>query len=701
MKTSAGKAPSRLRWLLLPVILVVAPLLIIVVLALTLDPSRLKPLLVQTAQEQGYDLSIPGDLHWSLFPRLGISLGELQLKNGETGEKLVDVQQASVAVALMPLFSRQVEVASIALTGVDLLWQERGDGQSNWPKPKADKTPDAQAPKSTGTLPDLHISNIALQNIALTWKPLKGETLAVTGLNLDVADFNTRSQPFTADLSGLIERANAPSISLGVRGDFIWHQAESKVQFQTLNGTISPPNGDLSVSFNGNLGWEKSVYLNGELAVATGDLRQFLQAIGVVLPATQSADAFSRFNLSARLAAADDEVIVQAIRLAFDQSQLTGQVAIKQGVLPDIRAQLQLDQITLDDYLSPASALPDAPKSPAAEAVALPLTLLRTLALDIAFSVEQLRYKALSAQKTQLGLKAKKGQWTFSPLVTQLAEGQVSGSASMRVSERQADVSGNLSTQALSLGALMAGLQQPDTLAGLMNSQLRFSTFGATDLALKNNLTAEFTADSAQVKLNAINVEQKVCQALSLVSFQEGRLSVKANDNPDIAGSWPTYTELSPVNVQASVAAGKVTLNQLSANIQKLKAESQGELDLATGDFRFPLDVKLAEFSGGLSGCLALDDHWRNSVVPLRCKGNIANIDAKVCLPDGPRLTEMAKTVLKTKLNAKVDTVKAELGDKVSAEANELLEKNLDSEKLDALKGSLKGLFKEKPPADN
>jgi hypothetical protein len=150
---------------------------------------------------------------------------------------------------------------------------------------------------------------------------------------------------------------------------------------------------------------------------------------------------------------------------------------------------------------------------------------------------------------------------------------------------------------------------------------------------------------------------------------------------------------LAPLSVEAEYASQKIVLNSLNADVQKLHASSYGEIDLASGDFKFPLDVKLAEFASGLEGCVSVDEKWRNRMVPLRCKGNLASIGAKTCLPDGPRITEALKDKAKAQVQESVDKATEKVGAKAEEEAKRLLDKHVNKEDSEKLKDSIKGLL--------
>ena len=267
-----------------------------------------------------------------------------------------------------------------------------------------------------------------------------------------------------------------------------------------------------------------------------------------------------------------------------------------------------------------------------------------------------------------------------------VAGGGVSAEAVLDARKKTATLDGQLNTTAVQLEQLILQLKQPESLQGALNSHITFTSSGQTDQELSNNLKAKITAESASIKLTTLNIEQQFCEAIGML--KGGFIAPEPSTT-----AWASYSELAPLNLDADYANKKIILQSLSADLQRLHASSYGEVDLVSGDFKFPLDVKLAEFASGLEGCVSVDEKWRNRTVPLRCKGNLAAIGAKTCLPDGPRITEAIKDKAKEQVKETVDKAKNKIGDKAEEEAKKLLEKHVDKEDTEKLKNTLKGLF--------
>ena len=72
-------------------------------------------LIRQVEQRTGRDLVIDGEIGWTLYPSLGLSLGPVQLKNpaGFPEGNTLAFDSASMEVGLLPLFSHRVEAGEI------------------------------------------------------------------------------------------------------------------------------------------------------------------------------------------------------------------------------------------------------------------------------------------------------------------------------------------------------------------------------------------------------------------------------------------------------------------------------------------------------------------------------------------------------------------------------------------------------------
>jgi len=166
--------PKFLKYLLIGLLsLVVLVLAAVALIAATFNPNDYKPRLIELVQQTtGRTLAIPGDIRLTFYPSVGADLGEFSLSGPKDKQPLVAGKKVHVAVALMPLLSRQVVVDSVSLDGLSLALHRFKDGSTNYdklyqskdeaPKDKPPQTPEAQSKPVT-----LDIGSIAITNTSL------------------------------------------------------------------------------------------------------------------------------------------------------------------------------------------------------------------------------------------------------------------------------------------------------------------------------------------------------------------------------------------------------------------------------------------------------------------------------------------------------------------------------------------------------
>ncbi len=141
-------------------------------------------------QQTGRELQIAGDIGWTIYPSLGVSLTDVKLSNpkGFAPEQMLEVSELTAAVALMPLFNKDLQIQQLHLDGVTANLVTRKDGSSSIDGLTADKT---TATTETGPatsqrlqLQDLSVSNLQL-NLLSEGSPAQRLTLK----SLTLSDF--------------------------------------------------------------------------------------------------------------------------------------------------------------------------------------------------------------------------------------------------------------------------------------------------------------------------------------------------------------------------------------------------------------------------------------------------------------------------------------------------------------------------------
>jgi AsmA protein len=123
------------------------------IVAATFNPNDYKPQLIRlVAEKQQRTLSIPGEIKLSIFPKLGVQLGEASLSEHQSKAEFASVKQARVSLALLPLLRRQLVVDQVKIDGLQATLRRNADGSTNVddllkPKAQAEETAPEQPEK--------------------------------------------------------------------------------------------------------------------------------------------------------------------------------------------------------------------------------------------------------------------------------------------------------------------------------------------------------------------------------------------------------------------------------------------------------------------------------------------------------------------------------------------------------------------------
>lgn len=232
------------------VVLIIAAVIII---PLVVDVNDYKPEMEAAVKDKtGRTLTIDGDLNLSVFPWLGVSTGRIILSNapGFAEKSFAVIGESEIKVKLLPLLSKEVEVSTVVLKGLELNLAKNKDGLSNWDdlvKPAAEEqepTPQQTEPAkqeepvtdSGSALAALAIGGLVIEHSQISWDDQQSDQHAV------VKDFNltfgavTFNEPIAIEMSFIVDSKNpAVSEQLSLSTELSIDETLQKIQLTQLN----------------------------------------------------------------------------------------------------------------------------------------------------------------------------------------------------------------------------------------------------------------------------------------------------------------------------------------------------------------------------------------------------------------------------------------------------------------------------------
>ncbi len=381
-------------------------LLIIVALGFALthlfDPNDYKEEIRQIARDKAHiELTLNGDIGWSLFPWLGLELHEASVATlTAPTQPFADLQMLGLSVRVLPLLRREVQMSDVRVEGLNLRLNRDKQGHGNWEdigKNLPDETTGTPAPAPVEpvaeTKPEkppqpirLDIDSLTINNARVeytdeqTGKQLSAESIQLSAgaihegasIPLKLTAFLGSNQPLMrvkTELNGnlRIQRAlkryqfedmrfsgeatgeplQGKTVSFSTQGQLLVDLAANVAEWTNLKLSANQLRalGELKVN-----DVDKTPQVSGALSVAQFDLAKFLESIGHPLPA-MAPGSLSKVELVSRLKGTPNSVALENLNLKLDESTFSGRVAVEDFAKQSLRVQLKADTFNADNYL--------------------------------------------------------------------------------------------------------------------------------------------------------------------------------------------------------------------------------------------------------------------------------------------------------------------------------------------------------------
>ncbi|KAB0563677.1 AsmA family protein [Pseudomonas palleroniana] len=385
-------------------------LLIIVALGFALthlfDPNDYKDEIRQIARDKAHiELTLNGDIGWSLFPWLGLELHEASVATlTNPTNPFADLQMLGLSVRVLPLLRREVQMSDVRVEGLNLRLNRDKQGHGDWedigknvpvtsadaPVPAPVQAPAEPEPEKPPKPIRLDIDSLTINNARVeyndeqTGKQFSAESIQLSAgavhegasIPLKLTAFLGTSQPLMrvkTELTGNLRIQNAlkryqledmrlsgEATGEPLQGKTMTYSTQGQVLVDLAANIAEWTNLKLSANQLRALGelkvndLNKTPQLNGALSIAQFDLAKFLESVGHPLPA-MAEGSLSKVELVSRLKGTPTSVALEDLNLKLDGSTFTGRVAVDDFAKQSLRVQLKGDTFNADNYLPPKS----------------------------------------------------------------------------------------------------------------------------------------------------------------------------------------------------------------------------------------------------------------------------------------------------------------------------------------------------------
>ena len=681
-------------------VLVLLVIVVAVALPFIINPNHFKDDIARAVKKKtGRDLSIQGDIKLSVFPWLGVEIGQVELSNakGFGGTPFAAINEADMHVRFWPLLHGKIEVGEVKLDGLDLDLQRAADGHDNWQDISEHMAHGGQAAsggvgESGSFSTDLSVASVSVSDSQVRWtdaekhqqytisdfslklgafapaKPLSVDAgFDFTGTNPTMQGHADFSGTAVADLDNRSYSADSSKLELKASGDAVpGGSVDAVVQWQ--HAAVNLQNG--SVALNGfSVGAyglkftleaqgkdiRKQPSFNGSAKLERFSPRELLKALGRgALADSRDSSAYTSASGAFSFVATPSSVALAGLDFRLDDTHLTGQAAIKDFKSQALSFDLDVDKVDADRYLPPQQAgTPDKPREEVdVDKIGVPLRTLRSLDVDGHLHVGEFTLLNTRTNDFDMGLSAHDGLVTIKPLSAVLYSGSLKGDMTVDAREANGDspiVSENLILSGVQVAGLARDLAKTDRLSGTLELSASTRAQGRLVGELRHTLGGRMSFNVQKGSLVGVNVWDSIARAYAMVKGQAA---------PPPA---PAVTEFADMHGSAVIRRGVMDNRDFTALLPFLTLTGAGKLDLAelTVDYSLKGKVTGSPQLGSRQDLSGL----KGTVVPLHITGTLSNLSVR---PD-------FGGALKGKVEEALDKQKADIKKKAADKLKDIL----------------------------
>ena len=675
----------------------------------------------QTKKHTGRDLIIAGDLKPSVFPWVGVSIGDISLSNaqGFGDVPFAKMGSADVKVELMPLLKKEVNIRTVELQGLTLDLQRAADGTSNWDDlvnsssattttESEDAGTEVEVEGDSAAIAALAVGGISIRDANVSWAD------AQAGTDAKLSNFNLKTgaieltKPFDLSTDFNVS-SNSMGLAAGVNGSGeVMIDIENQVyslsglklttnaQGQSLpdgkldavlGANIMAKLADQTVSVKGLSLDALGLVLSGYVDVANLDTNpavsgklssnefsplDLFATLGIEAPVTADPNVLQKASLSMDLDASPSSATLNDLTIKLDDTTFTGNASVPSlaGAIPPLRFDFGVDVIDLDRYLPPkaegpvgesgSAATTSAPAATGDEVIALPLDMMRQLDVEGKFSVGSVKVMNLTTRDIAVPVTARSGRININDLKASMYAGQLNTSATIDATNDTPSYSVDMNLAGIEADPLLVDLLQKDSfLSGNGQFAANITTAGNTVNTIKAGLNGAFNTAFNDGSINGVNIGYQIRRAKAALSGQS-----LPEDQTQVK------TDFSALSVSGRFVNGVMQSDDLDMRSPLLRVGGAGQVDLPGEMVDYTMTTLITGSSQGQGGKdlealkgVKLDIPIRGSFDDLS-----ANFAGVILAAMKENITSNLKGQAEARARAEADKLKKQAQEKLAAE---------------------------------
>ena len=588
----------------------------ILYLSFAVDLNSYKTDIESVARQQGWDISIEGDLAWQFFPKPGLSIADIT---------------ASDQTAL----SGSADQLILATYWTQLL-------------------------SLSGGIEQLQLDSLHIEGGSLQWSPANSLGLQFDNIQLSTKNLSVQGKSFPLSVSAKILGGRNLSVEteVAVKLDGQNMRQLNLVDLE-LNLDSLRLSGELRTSDNGS-------FMQGNLKTNSFDLKQLMASLQAEIPLLTAPKTVLQSALTQLSLTTSFSVDTQAASKFTGEINLDGQIFGLDVTLD--HPTNNLTTLVSGDILRAGHYLPAANSGGNNTGLFAPLAIPFALwqgSSQVEVNLNRVEFKDFNIENFYSNVFGNQRVLRMTSLNADLFAGQINAIAKLDM--RSAKPSFNLqpSLYNIDLDQALSALGDESTVAGRLNLDANIQGVGANLGEIIRSLSGAGKFQVIEPIYKGLNIEQSFCNAAALLSARA-----------QAAQNWPQGTEFNNLQGSFQLSGGKLLLNDYSTGTGNLEIMGRGSVNLVKRQYQINASAKVDQAVTSPTGC-SVNQRLQNRQIPFICKGAFgqSNPGGLSCNPDERLLRDLLKNTALEKLFGNSGLQQQDATDSVKGFISELLKR--------------------------
>ena len=573
------------KWLaagLLPLVTLFAVAILYVTFAV--DINSYKSDIESLARQQGYELSIRGDLAWQFFPKPGVSIADVSISDQTSVSG--SASRLVLATHWTQLFSLGGDIAQLELSTVKV-----EAGTLRWLP-------------ANGAAVQLNNIQLAIDNLSL-----QGKEFAIAA---SARAFGGRNFSLETDISVLMDGQNVQQLSL----------MDLQLQLDSIRLF-----GELSASDNG-------AFVQGNLYSDSFDIKQLIASLEPVVPLLTVPNTLVKTALTDVSLKTSFSLDTQAASKINGELSLDGQSFDVDVTIDHLSNNLTTlisgDILRAGDYLPASNA--DSNNSSLFAPLAIPFALWQGRS-QVEVNLSRVEFNDFSVANFYSNVFGNQRVLRMTSLNADLFGGQVNGIAKLDMRSSKPSFQLQPSLYNIDVAQAMEALGDESTMTGTLSLDANIQGSGLELGEITRSLSGAGKFQVQQPVYKAFNLEQSFCNAAALLSGRGQASKV-----------WPADTQFDNLQGAFQLSDGKLLINNYSTGTGNLDIMGRGTIDLIKRQYRLNISARVDQPTSSATGC-SINQRLQNRQIPFVCSSAFdqSNAPGLSCKPDERLIKDLVK----------------------------------------------------------